>query len=727
MAVEKLAVPFGDATLTLEVGRMAELASGSVLVSWGETVILATCVVAPEPKEGVDFFPLMVDFEERFYAAGKISGSRWIKREGKPSENAVLSARLIDRPLRPLFAKEFRNDVQIIITALSYDGVHDPAILGVIGASVATMLSGAPFNGPVSAVRVGRIDGKLVVNPAVTDMSKSDLDLVVATAHGRLMMLEGDAAELAEEEIVEAIELALRSGVEVASAQERLVKKIGPPRIEVADAHSSEVHTKVTKYLGSKIAKALGEKDKLKREENLDNLRHEVLAHFEGDYKQAELSLVFDELLEKEVRSLIIEKGERPDGRGLTEIRPLAAEVAVLPRTHGSALFQRGQTQVLTTLTLGSPGEEQMIETMEEETTKRFMHHYIFPPYSTGEVKPLRTVSRREIGHGALVERSLARLIPGKESFPYTIRLVSEVLSSNGSTSMASVCGSTLALMDGGVPLRAPVAGIAIGLVTKNKTLATSDSRSATRKTSSESRQADYKLLTDIQGIEDFSGDMDFKVAGTRKGITGIQVDIKIDGLTREVIGEALLQAKKAREEVLDVIEKTLPGPRKELSSYAPRITAIKISPEKIREVIGPGGKMINRIIQESGGPTVTSIDIEEDGTVLISSTSPEAAAKARGWVENIAREAKPGEVYMGRVTRVLDFGAFVEIWPGYEGMVHVSQLRPYRVSRVSDVVKPGDVVPVKVLEIDEKGRLNLSLKAVQASEKPRDLINNTK
>jgi len=706
-----LEVPFGDAKLVFEVGRVAELADGSVLVSWGETVVLATCVVASAPREGVDFFPLTVDFEERFYAAGKISGSRWIKREGKPSERAVLTSRLIDRPLRPLFTKDFKNDVQIIVTVLSYDGIHDPAISGIIAASTATMLSGAPFNGPVVATQIAKIDGKLVVNPPVADLAKSDLDLVVATVHGRVMMLEGDASELSEEEIVEAIKLCLNEEPAIAKAQEELVKKVGAKSIDLAAAHTSEAHAKVEKYLGTKIAKVLRGKDKSKREEALDELKKDILSHFEGDLKQSELAQVFDELKEKEVRLLVIDDGVRPDDRKLDEIRPLSAEVGVLPRVHGSALFARGQTQVLTTLTLGSPSEGQMIETMEEETTKRFMHHYVFPPYSTGEVKSLRTVSRREIGHGALAERSLARMIPDKEAFPYTIRLASEVLSSNGSTSMASACGSTLALMDGGVPIKEPVAGVAIGLMTKDKTLAPPKGK------------PDYKVLTDIQGIEDFSGDMDFKVAGTKNGVTGIQVDIKIDGLTMEVVEEAFDRAKAGRTTILEVIRKTLPEPRQDLSRYAPRITAIKINPEKIREVIGPGGKTINRIIQESGGPTVTSIDIEEDGTVLVSSTSNEAAEKAVAWVQNIAREAKPGEVYMGRVTRTLDFGAFVEIWPDYEGMVHISQMRPYRVANVSDVVKVGDVVPVKVLEIDEKGRLNLSIKAVREDEKAQDLI----
>lgn len=715
--------PFGDAKLTLEVGRLAELASGSVLASWGETVVLATCVVATEPREGVDFFPLMVDFEERFYAAGKISGSRWVKREGKPSERATLASRLIDRPLRPLFTKDFKNDVQIIVTVLAYDGVHDPSISGIIAASAATMVSGAPFNGPVTAVRVGKIDGKLVVNPSIADQEKSDLDLVVASAHNRVMMLEGDASELAENEVFKAIELGMEEAQTAAKLQEELVKKIGVKPMELADAHTSDIHEKLEKYLGSKLEKALMSKDKAKRETDVEELRKDSLSHFEGDFKQTDIGLVFDELFERAVRLLIIDKGKRPDDRALDEIRPLSAEVGVLPRVHGSALFQRGQTQVLSTLTLGSPGEEQKIETMEEETTKRFMHHYIFPPYSTGEVKSIRSVSRREIGHGALAERSLARMIPDKEKFPYTIRLVSEVLSSNGSTSMASICGSTLALMDGGVPIKEPVAGIAMGLVTNEKTLFPAKSQLANRKSSGESRVANYKLLTDIQGIEDFSGDMDFKVAGTKNGITGIQVDIKIDGLTMNVVKEAFEGAKKARLKIIEVIEKAIPEPRKELSPHAPRITAIKINPEKIRDVIGPGGKIINKIIEECGGPAVTSIDIEDDGTVLVSSTSKEASDKAVERIKNITREAKPGEVYMGQVTRTLDFGAFVEIWPGYEGMVHISQMRPYRVNRVTDVVKEGDIIPVKVLEIDEKGRLNLSIKAVQESEAAQDLL----
>lgn len=687
----------GDADLTIEVGRVAGLATGSCLVSHGETVILATCTVAPEPREGIDFFPLLVDFEERFYAAGKISGSRWVKREGRPSEQATLTARLIDRPLRPLFPKDFKNDVQIIMTVLSYDGLHDPDIAAIIGASAATLLAGAPFKGPVGAARVGKIEGKLVGNPTIKDMEKSDLDLVVAGASSRVMMLEGDAAELSEDEMTAAIEFGLKELQDSIALQEDMIKALKIKPLEVAEV-ASEVDEKVAEYLGKKLAKAARIDDREKREAELSEFEKGVIENFEGSYKRIDLKSAFDRLLEREVRQVVLEDGKRPDGRKIDEIRPLSAEVGVLPRTHGSALFTRGQTQALSVLTLGGPGEEQLIETMTTEGAKRFMHHYVFPPYSTGEVKPLRTASRRDIGHGYLVERSLARMIPDASDFPYTIRVVSEILSSNGSTSMASVCASTLALMDGGVPVKSPVGGIAIGLITKNKTL---------------SKKGEYVLLTDIQGIEDFAGDMDFKVAGTKKGVTGIQVDIKIDGLTVAVIREAFERAKKAREQILGIIEKTLPTVREDLSKHAPRVQVIPINPEKIRDVIGPGGKVINRIINEAGGPTVTTIDIEDEGRVIIASTSKEAMDTATSWIKNLSREAKPGEIFKGRVTRIMNFGAFVEIWPGTEGMVHISQMKPYRVERVSDVVKVGDVVPVKVVEIDDKGRINLSMKAL--------------
>jgi polyribonucleotide nucleotidyltransferase len=702
MEVRKFSTRLGGADLVIEVGRLAGMATGSCLVSHGETVILATCTVAAEPREGIDFFPLLIDFEERFYAAGKISGSRWVKREGRPSEEAVLTARLIDRPLRPLFPKDFKNDVQVILTVLSYDGQHSPDIPAIIGASAATLLSGAPFKGPVGAARVGKIEGKLTGNPTIPDMGKSDLDLVVAGTSGRVMMLEGDAAELSEDEVTAAIEFGLKELTGSLSLQEEMVQAFKIKPLEVAEV-TSELDEKVGEYLGKKLAKAARIDDREKKAAELAEFEKGVMENFEGSYKQIDLKSSFDRLLEKEVRVAILEDKKRPDGRKVDEIRPLSAEVGLLPRTHGSALFTRGQTQALSVLTLGSPGEEQLIETMETEGTKRFMHHYVFPPYSTGEVKPLRTASRRDIGHGYLVERSLARMIPPKDLFPYTIRVVSEILSSNGSTSMASVCASTLALMDGGVPIQSPVAGIAIGLITKEKTL---------------SRKGEYILLTDIQGIEDFAGDMDFKVAGTKKGVTGIQVDIKIDGLTLPVIREAFDRAKKARGEILSLIEKTLPKPRGGLSKHAPRVEIVSINPDKIRDVIGPGGKVINRIINEAGGPAITTIDIEDDGRVIVSSMSSEAMEKAMSWIKNLTREAKVGEVFKGRVTRIMNFGAFVELWPGTEGMVHISQLKPYRVERVTDVVKAGDVVPVKVIEIDEKGRINLSMKEVDQTPK---------
>lgn len=677
--------------LVLSIGKLAPLASGSVTVRYGDTVVLATVCVASEPKEGQDFFPLLVDYEERLYASGKISGSRFIKREGRPSDQAVLNCRLVDRPLRPLFPKDYRNDIQIVITVLSYDKENGPDILAIIGASAALRQSSAPFDGPVGAVRVGLIDDKFIANPTQGELEKSNLDLVVAATKEKVIMIEGEANQLSEDTMAKAIEFGFKNILPILEVQEKIPSGA---KHELEESQLPKVYAEVEKYLGKRVIDALKEMDREKRQAALKEFEEEVLGNFEGNYKQIDLKTAFGQLIEKEVRREILDNECRPDGRKLDEIRPISLEVDLMPRTHGSALFTRGQTQTLSIVTLGAPGEEQVVETMEEEGTKRFMHHYNFPPFSTGEVKPLRSASRREIGHGALAERSFKYVLPPKENFPYTIRVVSEVLSSNGSSSMASACSSSLALMDAGVPITAPIAGIAIGLISQ------SDEK--------------YKILTDIQGLEDFSGDMDFKVSGSRQGITAVQVDTKIKGLSPIIIKEAFAAAKKAREEILDKMEANLSKPRAELSQYAPRIVTLSINPEKIGELIGPGGKIIRKIIEEAGGNEVISIDIEEDGTVLISSPDKEAAAHAISQIENITKEAEVGQIYEGKVVKITDFGAFVQILPGKDGLVHISQMASHRVASVRDVVKEGEIVKVKVVGIDDQGRVNLTMKDVK-------------
>jgi len=691
--------------LIIETGKLAQQASGAVTVRYGDTVVLATVVVGEEPREGVDFFPLLVDYEERLYAAGKISSSRFIKREGRPSERAVLTCRLIDRSLRPLFPHNFRNDIQVIITVLSVDKENDPDLVSVIAASSALILSPAPFEGPVAAGCLGLIDGKFIFNPSHDELLSSHLDLTVSFTDDKPIMIETAAKEVPEGKIIEGIKLIQKELKGVLELQKKL------PRGEAAEfAQSDEIHQKIEKYLGKKLADAVEEADKLKREAKIADFEKMVMENFEGDYKQVELKEAFSQLVEREVRRAILERSLRPDGRKLDEIREISIEVGLLPRTHGSALFTRGQTQALTIATLGSPGEEQVIETMEEEGTKRFMHHYNFPPFSTGEVQPLRGASRREIGHGALAEKALLAVIPTREEFPYTIRLVSEILSSNGSTSMAATCGASLALMDAGVPIIAPVAGISIGLMTADE----------------KNPKKDYKLLTDIQGIEDFAGDMDFKIAGTPNGVTAIQMDVKIQGLDLEILEEAMKRAKQAREAILQKMQKIIASPRSQLSPWAPRIKTVKIDPEKIALLIGPGGKTINKLIAECGGREITSIDIEEDGTVLVSSTDAKMGEKAAKWIENFTREVEVGEIFQGEVTSILkdrhtgkEIGALVKILPNREGMVHISQLADHRVANVSEVVQPGKIIPVKVIAVDkERDRISLSLKAAQEEKR---------
>jgi len=698
-------VDFAGKTIKLQTGKLAGLADGAITATCGETVVLATAVVGNEPRDGVDFFPLMVDFEERFYAAGKISGSRFIKREGRPSEAAVLASRKIDRPLRPLFPKSYRNDVQVICTVLSYDSENDPITLGLFAASTALMMTNAPYKGPIAAMNVSLVDGELKMNPTIDEVEASDLYLCVATTKDRVMMIETEANEVAEEVIVEGIEkaiAALQPMIEIQYKIQEDHKKEVEILSDLEDPYAvikSEVHN----FVAERLFKSLKEiSDKGERDRLIKEYETEILSNFEGSYKQTDLKNAFSKLVHDQVREQILEHDIRPDGRAIEEIRPLFIEAGVLPRTHGSALFARGETQSLTVATLASPGMEQLIDTMSEDTNKRFMHHYNFPPYSTGEVKPMRGAGRREIGHGYLAEKALKPMIPSDEAFPYTIRLVSEILSSNGSSSMAATCGSTLALMDAGVPIKKPVAGIAMGLVANDDA-------------------SKYKILTDLQGLEDFAGDMDFKVAGTADGVTAIQMDTKIAGLTMDIVRDTFVQAKKGRLEVLEQMLKVIAEPRAEMSKYAPRIEAIKIDPDKIGDIIGPGGKTIKKMVEECGGKEIISIDIEDDGTVLISSLDAAMGAKAIEMVKTMTRVMVPGEIITGEIKEIKkdrmtgkEIGAIMQITPKQDGMIHISQISEQRIEKVSDVLKPGDIVTVKVVEVDaEKGRVALSLKAM--------------
>ncbi|HHV61602.1 MAG TPA: polyribonucleotide nucleotidyltransferase [Firmicutes bacterium] len=687
-----LEMVLGGRRLALETGKMARQANGSVLVRYGDTVVLVTACASKEPREGIDFFPLVVDYEERLYAVGKIPGG-WIKREGRPSEQATLSARMIDRPIRPLFPKGFRNDVQVVATVLSVEKDNVPDIPALIGASAALTISDIPFAGPIGGVRVGRVDGEFVINPTFEQSEKSDLYLVVAGTKDAILMVEAGANEVPEEVILDGIMFAHGSIKEIIELQERLREAVGKPKLEVPLYEvNAEIEAKVRAYASDKLRAAIRTDDKLAREDLINAVKDETLEKFKEelgeDFETYEIDVrtVLDAIVKEEVRHMILNEQIRPDGRRLDEIRPIACEVGLLPRVHGSGLFTRGQTQVLTSLTLGAVGEEQMLDGLGEEESKRYMHHYNFPPYSVGEVRPIRGAGRREIGHGALAERALLPVIPPEEEFPYTIRLVSEVLESNGSTSQASVCGSSLALMDAGVPIKRPVAGIAMGLVKEDDKVA---------------------ILSDIQGIEDALGDMDFKVAGTRNGVTAIQMDIKIKGISKDIMKEALERARVGRLFILDKMEEVIAEPRKELSPYAPRMITMEIDPEKIRDVIGPGGKMIRKIIDETGA----KIDIEDDGRVFIATPDESAGRRAKEMIESLTRDVEVGKIYTGTVTRIMNFGAFVEILPGKEGLVHISELARGRVNRVEDVVKVGDTILVKVTEIDRQGRINLSHK----------------
>jgi len=687
----------------VEAGLLAGQANGAVTVRYGDTVVLATAVMSKEASRISGYFPLMVDFEERYYAAGKIKGSRFIKREGRPSDDAILSGRVVDRTIRPLFNSRMRNDVQVVLTVLSYDGENDPDILSVIAASTALSISNIPWNGPVAAVRVGQMNSELILNPVNGEVAEGKLDLVISGTKDKINMIEAGAKEVPEAELLKAFEFSFEAIKKIADFISHIQKEAGNPKAEPALIQGSpEFENKVKEILLSAgLAEVLYGKDKKAVIEKTEAIKEKIKSYVRenfSDYKEIEkmeevAEQIFEEASDEIVHRNILEKEQRPDGRKLDEIRRIDCRVGILPRTHGTGLFTRGETQALTVTTLGSPGDEQIIDTMEVDMKKRYIHLYNFPPYSVGEVKPMRGPGRRDIGHGALAEKALLPVLPSKDEFPYTILLVSEILSSNGSSSMASTCGSTLSLMDAGVPIKRPVAGIAMGIIVDPQL--TTDNKQQ------------FKILTDIQGLEDHYGDMDFKVAGTEMGITAMQMDVKVEGITTEMLEAALSQAGKARAEIMQKMLSVIPAPKTEMSQYAPRIIVLKINPEKIRSVIGPGGKIINAIIDETG----VQIDIEDDGSVFITSPDSTSAQKAKQWIDNLTHEVKVGELFNGKITRLMNFGAFAEILPGQEGLIHISELADYRVNKVEDIVKIGDVVPVKVIEIDHMGRINLSLR----------------
>ena len=692
----KFKLELDNKELNVELANLAEQANGNVLVRCGDTLILATCCMSEQEREG-DFFPLTVDYEERHYAAGKILGSRYIRRESRPPDEAILTSRLIDRAIRPLFPSSFRREVQVVITCLSWDRENDPDIVGLLGASLSLLISDIPWSGPLAVLRVGRINGQFILNPTYEEREKSELDLVIAAVLEEndilINMIEAETQELSEDLILKAVQFAKPYLKKIIDFQNQISQKEGKEKNAIHIVSPDlDLEKEIRELFGKTLEESLYQQKKSERITELNEIREQLIGFIKQKYPEGEKIKYTKEFFETEIDRLIheniLKSEKRPDGRKLDEIRKLSCQVGLLPRTHGSGLFCRGQTKTLSILTLGAPSDVKLLEGMEITGKKRFMHHYNFPPYSTGEVKPMRGPGRREIGHGMLVEKALLPLVPSFDEFPYTIRVVSEILSSNGSTSMASISSASLALMDAGVPIKAPAAGISIGLI-------------------HDPSKENYKILTDIQGPEDHYGDMDFKVAGTRQGITAIQMDVKIKGVSEKIIKDALNQAKKVRLEILDLMEKTLQKPRTQLSPFAPRILTLQINPDKIREVIGPGGKMINEIIAETGA----DIDIEDSGTIYITSDKEESARKAELWIKNIVREAKVGEVFQGKVKRIMDFGAFVEILPKQEGLIHISQLAPYRVRKVEDVVKIGDTVTVEVINIDEQGRINLALK----------------
>lgn len=690
-------------TLNVEINNWAEQASGSVVVRLGDTMVLATATMNPVAREGGDFFPLTVDYEERFSAAGKILGSRFIKRETRPTEEAILVMRLIDRTIRPRFNMRMRNEVQVVVTALSIDEDNDPDMPALLASSLALSLSDIPWDGPVAGVRVGRKDGKFILNPTYPERVDIDMDVAVSGTGEKINMLEAGAKEASEEDFVNAVEWGFEHIKEIVKFQEKIISENRKEKAVISlTPIPEELRTLIKKEFSKKIEEATYQKDKKSRNSKTSEVKKEWAARaFELHpeiFQKGAAEYLFDEEINEIVHKRIIEKGERPDGRKPDELRALSGEVGVLPRVHGSGLFMRGETHALATATLGAPGDAQIVEGMEIRTKKHFLLHYNFPPYSVGETKFMRGPGRREIGHGALAGKAILPMIPEREEFPYTIRVVSEVLSSNGSTSMASVCGATLALMDAGVPIKKPVAGAAMGLMLNEK--------------------GEYKVLTDLAGQEDHHGDMDFKVAGTRDGITAVQLDVKIAGITASMIRDTVKQAHTARMKILDAMQSVISAPRAELSPWAPRITILKINPEKIGALIGPGGKVINDIIAQTGA----EIDIEDDGTVFVTSEKEEGMARALSLIKQVTKEIKPGELLEGKVTRVLDFGAFVEVGPRQEGLVHISELAPWRVERVTDIVKVGDIVPVKVRNIDDQGRINLSLKDVPGRYSEEDM-----
>jgi polyribonucleotide nucleotidyltransferase len=686
--IKKVALDFHGRPLSIEVGKVAKQADGAALVRYGETVVLVTAVAAQELKTDTDFFPLTVDYQEKTFAAGKIPGG-FFKREGRPSEKEILTCRLIDRSIRPLFSEGLRCETQVIATVLSADRENDPDVVAMLGASVALQVSDIPFNGPLAGVRIGRIDGRWVINPTQSQLLESDMDIFLSGSRDAIVMVEGGAKMVPEDEILEALFTGHEAIQPLLQIQEEIRREIGKPKRQVPLAELDAAMVRQVEQLAlSKLQQAIEIPEKLERYKQIGEIKGEVVAKLLAEFPQKEKDIkgAFDELKRNCFRGLIIQRERRIDGRGLKDIRPITCEVEILPRTHGSALFTRGETQALVVTTLGTASDEQKIDALIGEHYKKFMLHYNFPPFSVGEVKFLRGPSRREIGHGNLAERALLPVLPPEESFPYTIRIVSEVLESNGSTSMATVCGGSLSLMDAGVPVSAPVAGIAMGLIKEGEHV---------------------RVLSDILGDEDHLGDMDFKVAGTPSGVTSLQMDIKISGVNRDIMRQALYQAREGRLHILGIMTETMGSHRASVSGHAPRITTLKVRPEKIREIIGPGGKVIRGIIEATG----VKMDVEDDGTVTIASIDEAASRKAIEMVQKIAAEAEVGKIYKGTVRKIVDFGAFVEIFPGTDGLVHISQLAPERVRRVSDILKEGDEVMVKVLEIDRQGKIRLSRK----------------
>lgn len=680
----------GGRTLTVETGKLAQMANGACTLRYGDTVLLVTATNSAKPKEGIDFFPLSVDFEEKLYSAGKIPGS-FIRREGKPSEKAILTSRLIDRPIRPLFPKGYRNDVQVVATVLSVDIDHNPDTIAMIGSSVALSISSIPFNGPTGSVSVGLVDDQFIINPTFEQREKSDMYLVVSGTKDAIMMVEAGSNEVSEEVMLNAILFAHEEIKKICDFVQTIANEIGKEKDEYyVFKPLEEVEAAVTEFASQKMKDAIKTVDKQERQENMEKVKDETMAHFEEIFPEnmKDVDEVIYSITKKEVRNMIVKDKVRPDNRAQEEIRPIWCEAGVLPRTHGSAIFTRGQTQVLSVATLAGLSEAQTIDGLDEEEERRYMHHYNFPAFSVGEARASRGPGRREIGHGALAQRAIEPLLPSEDEFPYTIRVVSEVMSSNGSTSQASVCGSTLCLLDAGVPMKDMVAGIAMGLIKDEE---------------------DVVILSDIQGMEDFLGDMDFKVAGTEKGITAIQMDIKISGIDEDILKRALAQAREGRLHILGEMRKVIDKPRESLSPYAPMIINMMINPDKIREVIGTGGKVINKIIDETG----VKIDIDNDGKVSILSNDQEMCMKAKSIIEGIVAEPEVGKIYSGKITKIMQFGAFVEILPGKEGLLHISQMDKQRVAKVEDLFKEGDSVEVKLTEIDSQGRLNLSRKVL--------------